>query len=355
MKNKIVMPFICLLIFNTLKAQVINPQIAKQVTVGSNNPLRDPKSLAVHWLEIYEMPRYQGRKILITSNTQNPVFPFPLTNISMKTSDNTKVYITSNCQDIPFETSYVKDPVEVPISSGTICSIRFAKINTIRITFEGILTEIHNNDCKKMYGKIEYNVFELNSFNERVYCNKSGPGNTNNKTLYYKEKSSANTYPFIYNINDFYLADRDFSIRNENQGKVKPNITTIAPGILAEDVFVDDTALNNGRVKLEVKVKLGFAHKGCDLCSDYTLDAAMNNTATFIVDIKQPEAAYRIPNLESIQLGPLRKNNLTTTSSPATYNGCMANGIEGFSGPAHATYLQFSIRKTLWPTSTWVH
>jgi hypothetical protein len=302
------------------------------------------------WVRIFERPNYQGRFILFAANTANPVIPFPLNNISVSISSNTKVYLTTGCSEFPSEWALVENNADLRIPEGVICGIRLAKAVPITIKFDGILAEIHNNDCRKMYGNIQYNVFEVNARGEWIRCPSGNVSMPYTVTVFQNEKGNNVIKRYVYNINEFYVADRDY-VASRLSG-YKPSISSMIAAA-SQNFIVDDTALNNNRVKIEVKIKLGSAHKGCDACTDHTWDAAMTTTQTFLIDVKRPDERNRFASFETVQAGPYRKD---TSTGRVRFEGgggfsdgpVSASGGPGFTGREHATYVQFSIRRNLW-------
>jgi len=321
----------------------VNAQIT--VTPVTNSPGALVISNA-NWVEIYELPNYTGRKQVFTANAENLGLPYTPNVVSLKIKPGYKAYLKLGCQEFPFELAYDVNTPNIN-AGGAICGIRIAKIKRVQINYMGILTQIHNNDCKKMYGTITYSLYELNAANVKINVRTNIAASPWNVSVFQKRKAVDEVAGAVFNIADYYVADRDYitGVLSDPR-RYKPLLG--GAGSIQNNFFnVDDEAFQNKKVFMEVKVKIGSAHKSCDLCSGFTWDAEMIREETKIYNIVDFGLA-RFPN-KTIQVGPFRH---VANSGAVTFGGGggfhennTPGGGVNFTGPAHSTYIQFSVNR----------
>lgn len=124
----------------------------------------------------------------------------------------------------------------------------------ISIKLLGVSSDIHNGDCKRGYGTVNVTLWEIDDRGNRV--NKVRrlmmPGRSGEGNLLDWEKGP------VRNINNFPV--------NGFLPNVEDKIATFSANY---------SLIKMNRIILVVKTNLGTAHKGCDLCSDFTWDAKM--------------------------------------------------------------------------------
>ncbi len=281
------------------------------------------------YAEIFEFPDFKGRSVKFVESIpfrDNLGLPFPLTNISVKlSSDEVIAYLSGNCGS---NNGYITVSRNARLLNipNTVCGLRIGKKNAVRMRFNGILSEIHNNDCKRMYGKVQIRMVEKDaSGNILSVCKTFDESrmDANGWVTVFNIPKSENRVPAnLYDINRYFIADRDVDVT----GRKTPGKARLFRLPLNEDrpyelFYFDSLSFRRGDLTLEVKANLGSHHKGCDLCTDYTDNASMAREAVQSFGVKN------YPDFENyIQAGRFR------TSDAAG----------GLIGPVHATYLDFS-------------
>lgn len=118
------------------------------------------------------------------------------------------------------------------------------------ITLAGISSDIHNNDCRRFYGTVEVEVWQTDAAGNRTnrVTATSGGG---------------------------MLVNWDRGPAREIGGFPGEGVR-IANTLRINSIYgVDRDLLAQNRIRVVIKTKLGSAHKGCDLCTDFTWEAAM--------------------------------------------------------------------------------
>lgn len=301
-----------------------------------------PTPLAI----VYENQNYSGQnKVFLFDESgfkngddiTNLNLPFNSSNISVKLlNTDMSLYVFDN-GDIPKKIGKLTPGLTL---EGNLRKIRFVKFVKIRVWFNGFLTTIHTNDCRRMRGYVNFSITEfepvrginmLHSYPELGFVKA------------FKENSTTSIPNNIFDVNNYWLAERDGVTERYNErtnsgyASNKYSIestkytSTPDPGFTFE---VEEGALKNNRVMLTVFANLTGNHKGCDLCTDFTDNAGMIREAKINVPINYSHPLTRASkdgesyhNL--IQVGKLR------TNQSVEING-------GLYGPEHPTYLQFS-------------
>lgn len=276
------------------------------------------------YVEIFEFPDFRGRSVKFVDDIffkNNLDLPFPLENISVKnSSDDVISYFSYNCTG---KKKYITvDRNKQQVTLGThICGLRIGKKEAIRMKFNGILAQIHNNDCKRMYGIIKYRIIEKDvSGNVLSICKNIDERRTDEwgwVTLFQKSKNESIIPANLYNIDNYFIKERSKTAAGQKPFLFRPPLNEDLP----YEVFLFDAlTYDEGNLKLEISINIGTHHKSCDLCSDYTDNASMINEYVQEYTIKREQ------NLYNIQPGKFRS----------------ASGVGGFTGPEHATYLDFT-------------
>ena len=319
-------------------------------------------------IQIFEQPNYRGNsiKILDIKQVKNIDFPFQSNNISIKFSneDKTIVYLAEK-NSLDYKV-FVNSEPNLSISTQNIKSVYIGNKVLIEVRFNGILTSaIHNNDCKKMYGRISFQIYEnplaisngvaldrmnivqTKNIGERI-------GDNNVYKVFNKEKDNNYLCPFLYNICNYCATT--------NGGYPLVNIVDRRRGRhnIAGQLYLQNAAITDNAVQLfyidsgslfsakgiaslnmKVKIKLGSAHKSNDLANDFTWDAEMNEE---IEDLKNTNEYVLINNkaVNIFQFGPYRKHSLGYPR--VNQNNAKEIALNNFSGPEHETYVQFSIK-----------
>jgi hypothetical protein len=331
MKN-IFITIICIVCIKVVKAQVvITPTISKP-NIGTiyNGP----------WVEIYQKKMYQGIKKTITTNSTTTIdLGFRPDTISVKIKPGYVAYLSINCQEFSNEVAFFENNSQYVLRQNEICGIRIEKAIDYWVQFNAILAKIHNNDCKKFYGTIKYKIFELNERNERVYYN-IGDGGGVEKTAYNKPKTTDAVEANLYNIDEYYIADRDYidGVITDPR-RYKPNVNTKGSAASKHNFKINEVAYRNNKIFIECTTKIGSYHKGCDLCTDFTKDAEMPAGITNVYNVKMSTRGTVKFASNILQVGPFRAAPAGNTK----FTG--GGGFNDASGPAyHTTYVQFSLK-----------
>jgi hypothetical protein len=286
------------------------------------------------YIDVFENPNYTGKVkrfeiyddgIKRSDEFDLPNLPFTPTLISIKFSQpNLLAYIYQPQQNQPVVFS--NSVSSVPVNGG-IRKIRIGRKQKIRMQFHGFLAEIHNNDCKRIRGWVKYNLQEKDQDNRTVITEKFA----NLQTAF--DQRSGNFVPEnLFNINNYWLLQRDGTRETLNSSRRYPsgkysiqsnsNVQGAAGGV---EFIVDEGALYNNRIFLTVYSKLNSAHKGCDLCSDYTDYTGMQ---------QETETSYLLDPLAGVT------RNMETGGSGSYLIQAGPYRVAGV-GPDHLTYLQF--------------
>lgn len=129
----------------------------------------------------------------------------------------------------------------------------------LNLVLRDVYTNIHNNDCKRVFGYINMSMILPNGLEYPI-------GRDNTSSPYYREETI-------------------LSVLNWQPGEVK-NVVQIGgntPNLINTKIdlsrFRIDQAIQ-ANTKLAFYIKLGSAHKGCDLCTDYTSNIGMAEQKT---------------------------------------------------------------------------
>lgn len=233
-------------------------------------------------IKIFEHPGMTGASGFFKMVNGKLTAPFPINNISFVVPEGKIAYLKMCTGDFPTEIPYT-GRVSTANLTG-ICGIRSDDATSISIFFNGISTVIHNNDCKRVFGDINFRVSEepVEAGAQMVEM----PGHTgtifqgaNNLIFHAFHNQNANTSPplsttYVYNAS--------------------PAVPTITTTVMARDggedvgIFVvGATALREGRVKILVMTNLGSAHKSCDLCDDFSSNVKMKSQVNEYIPINK--------------------------------------------------------------------
>jgi hypothetical protein len=231
---------------------------------------------------VYEQPNYQGRSGYFRLTNGALTLPFPKTNVSFEVPAGKIVYLRTECNAITSESVYTQSQTSINLEN--ICGIRSDILSSIAINFNGISTEIHNNDCRRIFGEVKIVVYE-NSADLVQSFMPAGTGanfrGTDRFTFIPFKNENASTTPRISNY-----------VFNNNPVPVLSR--AIVNGTVGEDYSsfpVGLTALREGRVKIVVTTSLGSAHKTCDLCDDFSSNVRMKAPVSTQIGINTPAVA----------------------------------------------------------------
>ncbi|MBP6430792.1 MAG: hypothetical protein KA319_03415 [Ferruginibacter sp.] len=289
------------------------------------------------YIEVFEFPDFKGRSALFTQNIylkENLDLPFIAKNISIRMSDpKMLVYLDffgcNSGHSRANERITVLENGNVVIDDRKLCGLKIGEKMALRVKFNGVITDIHNDDCRRLYGKISYQIKEFDEYNrEYVLCNfidfKSRKPDV--ITVFDVPKNANNPISnYVYNIRNAYLQSLEGEPRG-NTGRNKLFYSPRAENEPYEEFLVDKNAYIQKRIKIEVITNIGTHHKSCHTCFDYTADASMLNPITQYITITN------YPNYDfNVQAGNFRHSS-----------------TGNFNGPAHSTFVDFTYSELLW-------
>jgi hypothetical protein len=257
---------LCLLAFLVFNVWAI-AQITTKPYINPGNPasaITNPP-----WIEIYTTANLAGTKYEFRGNRTN--IELPNSNLySFRVQPGYIAYLTNCNNDLQTEEIYRG---EVSNYNKKICNIRFAAIADAYVSFHGISTPIHNNDCRRVFGSVKVSVQERTPSGQILPCpmsyhhGRGVPAGLFEATIY--QNANANTTSF----QNQYVQNFD--------GRVIPTLdqfTYLAAGrteIAGATFIVSEAALRENRVFVTVTTMLGSAHKSHDLASDFSSNIRM--------------------------------------------------------------------------------
>lgn len=257
-----------------------NIEKATQPNRNINQSVITQAPVKVMDIELYELPKFNGKKGNFTWQDGKLVPPFALKHISFTVSTGKIVYLKFCNNEFPYEVPYSTSQSDITLAG--LCGIRSDDVANFTVQFNGISTVIHNNDCKRIFGEITVKVIEQSVTGNPILfnCTTSNTYKANSTTFKPFSNTSANTTPAYTNY-----------VFAENRGI--PNISTVVYGSGAvgtdEATFsVGATALREGKVSLNVTTKIGSAHKSCDLCDDFSSNVTMAAPISETININKP-------------------------------------------------------------------
>ena len=137
----------------------------------------------------------------------------------------------------------------------------------VKVTLKGIsLTNIHNNDCKKVWGTVRAELWEMNGdgTNARQIPNPFA-GNALMMNWTGRTKRNIANYATLTNY---------MSVDNVNSSVV----FSVDPSFLSDrGGMTPDNQLRQRTIVLKIFTRINAAHKSCDLCTDYTENAGVRS------------------------------------------------------------------------------
>lgn len=342
----------------TTKQTSINTNITKTTAKISTNTSIN----YVNFVEIFELPNYQGKSFKLNINTENNYIkiPFASNNISFKFSNEDKMILFIAQESNKAVRTFLNSYPSLNINSADITSIIVGTKKKLELNFNGLIYRanfrtsapgIHNSDCKKIYGDLAYKL----EMKMRVYSgwatsalypigepvNRSNDGKIN---IFNLPKYKDFVYPYVYNEMHAELAPQAKRQRHLNFPP-SANILFSVPDLpnATKYFYVDSASYIKGKNKYDFTafVKIGSAHKYCDACTDFTWDAEMKTTdevkleLPYAIHYGYVDEARRQPfRLDFLQVGPFRGEN---------YLG-QPTKQDNFTGPPHTTFIQFTAK-----------
>ncbi|MES2448784.1 MAG: hypothetical protein V4546_16485 [Bacteroidota bacterium] len=335
-----------------------NTNVAKTLT----NPISKPQAFLGDYVEIFELPNYQGKSVKYKINTEYKfiTIPFSSNTISIKFSNEEKIIFYIAQESTKAVRTFLNSYTSISINTSDISSLIVGTKKKMEVNFNGIIYNVnypsyspgvHNNDCKKIYGELAYKLemkiptsfgwatTTLFPIGETVNRTTDGKINIFNVPKY-KDYVS----PFVYNESNAELTPK---AKRRGPLNFPPNVKvlfSVADLPNAKKFFYVDSASyieRKNKYSFTAFVKVGSAHKGCEACTDFTWDAEMKTSDEVKLDLPYDIQSDYLDGtrrqrfrLDFIQVGPFRAPN---------YIGQLTKK-DNFTGPPHATFFQFTTK-----------
>ncbi|MFZ4545184.1 MAG: hypothetical protein ACOYOA_14115 [Saprospiraceae bacterium] len=309
--NKIII-FLIISSFTALNAQV---KYQKGSVIKNPNVAL---SSATEWIEVYNGQNFHGAKQKLYASNSAITVPFETDRGSIKVAPGYIAYITL-CDE--FNEVVVLSGDYFVFSLGKICALKFAKKAVVTVTYNGISTNIHNNDCKKHFGSVKVRVTE-NRADGSVVNTAIDPSSSMRASSTFAVKA--------YDVSSLnYIGPQNNFIYNNTP---VPSIPVGANKFFA--FAVNKEALDAGKISVVVETDLASAHKTCDLCDDYSNNVRMarSETSSTLIQNIPLFAGAGSPSRELI-VGPYR-----ATGSRA------GSAITASAGSSHDIRVHFKVQ-----------
>lgn len=270
----------CVFIINAGFAQKKDPQTRVLSDVSRIKEVL-PTTTRPDWIEIYPNANFQGRPAKYAQNIPNFSYPasFNKRSISLKIRPGYLAYITFD-EASATEGIFIGDhPNFGSTHPLNIKSIRVVTGINAYVNFSGISTEIHNNDCKRVFGSVKARMYERLPSGELIPCpliERNGIriplDNSSRNPLYDTITlfSRPNSFPghSIYGGTSQNYVFQSLGVR----GRLELRETyRLENGRAAGFAYlVNHAALLENRIVLHLISDLGSHHKSSDLALDYS-------------------------------------------------------------------------------------
>lgn len=224
------------------------------------------------WVEIYTQANYLGTRIIVTGATNTVNLPLPNTpgykTISIKVQPGYVAYVNT-CNEFNDEVMIYGNRPSLTLYALCPITIKAERASFMRVQFQGFTTNIHNNDCRKIFGSVRLKMFE----------NRPGGGTVTNivtmqngvdvstlnrmEALVFNRLSASNTS--LPNCISPYVFDSSF-VPNFNESIVNQERTS---GIFVVFV-VGESAVAERRTGFISNSNLRTAHKMNDFATYYS-------------------------------------------------------------------------------------
>jgi len=288
-----------LLIANHVFAQ-INPGI-KKVVEKTPNVTTALNGVKVADIQVDEFPAFTGRRENPRLKDGKLVASFPLKNVSMTVPQGKIVYLKYCNVEFPYEMAYSESQANINLEG--VCGVRSDESTVFTVNFNGISTAIHDNDCKKVFGKITIQVQEVSPSETDVMTHfKCNTG------IAFKGDNDYTFQPMNINKADSRKNISNYVFNDEPVPSLSGNI--ISSSTAGEDMatfIVGKNAISQGRVKMIVTSNIAGAHKSCPTCDGYSSNIHMASpvTESIPLELNYPYHGLRTPQLgNAIVLGP---------------------------------------------------
>jgi hypothetical protein len=204
-----------------------------------------PTPVNLNCVTVYDQPNYQGRSQSMC-DAGSFTAPFPIRSIRIPTGYVVNVLANPGQE---FASDWSSDLNNTDIrQNDPIRIVTTPRARQLEITLLQVNSNIHNGDCTRFYGTVSASV-RLNS----------GASNLGSANLINWARGP------VRNIPNYSASD----VRNLENARFV--------------VRVDENMLN--QCTFSVNTNLGSAHKGCDLCTDFTWEAKMPQERLFTLNL----------------------------------------------------------------------
>ncbi len=260
------------------------------------------KNIAVApYIMIFEKPNYTGDSAAVIKKADGTYqLPFPLQHVSFKVPRGKIVYI-KRCFEFGSEKAYFRSQPDINLAD--ICGIRTDETTNIFVSFNGISSEIHNNDCMRFSGSVKVEILETapdNSTTDAAMLYSKPIGNGRNissqgEALIFdwgKERLTS-SYDVRLNNGTIYNNNPVPEIKN-----LAHNFYGLAEASYKVTYTVGKSALRDGRLRISVNANLISAHKTCDLCDDFSSNIKMGTPGFAFFPLQKTYDGGKILNAE---------------------------------------------------------
>ncbi|HPJ11246.1 MAG TPA: hypothetical protein PLS51_11490 [Flavobacterium sp.] len=126
------------------------------------------------WVEIYTQANYGGTVTTVTGANNTINLPIPNTpgykTISVKVQPGYVAYINT-CNEFNDEVMVYGNRTSLTLYAVCALTIKAEVATFMRVQFQGFKTNVHNNDCRKIFGSVKLKMFENRPGGGTTYCN----------------------------------------------------------------------------------------------------------------------------------------------------------------------------------------
>jgi len=236
----------------------------------------------------YQNPNQQGAMGKITFVHKMLQFPFTnKKNVSFRVNSGKIAYIKF-CYEIPYEQAYTGSVNNIDLTS--ICGIRIDEVQQVSLAWSGISTDIHNNDCKKVFGNVSVKFKEV------------APDGTESFLPMTQVVAGADRFVFdAFSKANANVANRygNFVVNNNPVPDVNTMVSLLRHGRDECWLPIGKTAIRDGRVKMIITSNVKSAHKSGDLELDYSSNVQMAAPVTEQIPINYLYNGDKLVNREN--------------------------------------------------------
>lgn len=244
------------------------------------------------WVEIYSQPDLQGtvwKYIGSTTRISLPLTGNPI-RISVKVQPGYVAYINT-CDEFNEEVMIYKQR-NITLAANCPLSIRIEKKAQVDLRLAGISNTLHNNDCKRVYGTVLVKAFELTPDGHRInsIISEINLSNAVGQAEWVAfTNASSSSRAFIYDP-EYVFNNNPIPVLSKFLLSTEPAYSYHAPKVAF--FIVGESAIRENRVRIEVIVNLGTAHK-------------MNDVAKFYPALRMPQPISLVKSLNECGFLPV--------------------------------------------------